>query len=42
MSPPGRPKGSWPRERSEGGSPMSPPGRPKGSWPRERSEGEAR
>jgi len=42
MSPPGRPKGSWPFERSEKAARSCPPGRPKGSWPFERSEKEAR
>jgi hypothetical protein len=39
MRPQGRPKGSWPLERSERET-MTPPGRPKGSWPLERSERE--
>jgi hypothetical protein len=38
MSPPGRPKGEFPRPEAEG-SPVSPPGRPKGEFPRPEAEG---
>jgi branched-chain amino acid transport system ATP-binding protein len=37
MSPPGRPKGEFPRAQPEGS--MSPPGRPKGEFPRAQPEG---